>query len=768
MKDYFTATPDPLDSPSIRNYYEVNLALARTVVFKMTVAAETLNQSQIEYYADGNPLVINLDGTAWDETDPVTWKYYVNLAGNYHMTDQSMYVVSLDTQQEILFSKENLALHPKTKEAYRLGAKYQRLLVNKYPDQEDVIMGMLFPIPSIQDAIDAEDGTILRWDASLVEPQEYSLIKDLESWIKNQISRWYVDAYKQSDSYWLTFFHHLVYTGLLPKLLNLRDSRRQTYEVHSFHIKSFLAGYMGLDQYYKHMTLKQALYLYRNLPRLAYYVGHTNQFVELIENILTDRSIPVSAYNVRHYDRLANPKTYFGNYKKDFSPVPTIQTEKLNSFVNYGETSLVTLEDAFTREMGVLYGTPDYYAAEEQEVVFAIRNNDGEKALTKDLVSQTIDYEGTLESEIRNITLSHWGYLSGNDLYNVPVTFKVPETGITYTMTTDVIFTYLYYLTLSYMGFSKTEIAGWLPYWRCEKMSRKIDDMVAFKVELYNLLPLSYRPPGVDELQSDKNKLFETIITDLIARYVVTQDNILQSTEDFYNICNFVNEFQIYQRQLASTFQFHPDRGYIRLISSRFYLDQIVELITTPSGYVADAGFTNAWLYEQALPSYEEILATQVQASSTQSPEEASQLYLASFVSILYREGTNSIGLVEPVDPDVHRAMINIMRALTSYNIQWIDIQSRPDYIPIYSGPTLIYGDTPSPPGDPTGRLQITAFIPAGIDFLDIDKGPADGLLNVGDAILVDDGLNLNVGDAILMDEGPYLNVGDAELVDEP
>lgn len=52
--------------------------------------------------------------------DARTWKYYLNICGEYHSTDAPIKITSLDTLEEIVFNKQNLSVHKATAQAYQL------------------------------------------------------------------------------------------------------------------------------------------------------------------------------------------------------------------------------------------------------------------------------------------------------------------------------------------------------------------------------------------------------------------------------------------------------------------------------------------------------------------------------------------------------------------------------------------------------------------------------------------------------------------------
>lgn len=102
------------------NYYEIYiqkvLQLAETIVIKSDITAETLNKYVTDYHGAGMV----------DKLDPRSWKYYLNLSGEYHPIDEAMSVVSLDTLETILFSKENLQVHRATARGYAYGTRHYR------------------------------------------------------------------------------------------------------------------------------------------------------------------------------------------------------------------------------------------------------------------------------------------------------------------------------------------------------------------------------------------------------------------------------------------------------------------------------------------------------------------------------------------------------------------------------------------------------------------------------------------------------------------
>jgi hypothetical protein len=100
----------PLDE--YRIYLDMTLLLAKTLIIKSEDAATLMNTGIMEQY-----------GASYvDNNNPYSWKYYLNLAGEYHSLDSAMVVTSLDTLETIGFTKENLSSHTATAIAYQYGS----------------------------------------------------------------------------------------------------------------------------------------------------------------------------------------------------------------------------------------------------------------------------------------------------------------------------------------------------------------------------------------------------------------------------------------------------------------------------------------------------------------------------------------------------------------------------------------------------------------------------------------------------------------------
>ena len=148
-------------------YIDKNIGLVSTMIIKSEYQAHDMNNAV---------RVKTRDMNAVDEYRPDTWIYYKHISGEYHETDTPMTVVSMDTTETIIFNKENLKIHRTTRQEYSYGTKKYEELVERYPDKELLIKGILNPV-DIDVAIQAKEGTILSYDKSFVECILFTLLE---------------------------------------------------------------------------------------------------------------------------------------------------------------------------------------------------------------------------------------------------------------------------------------------------------------------------------------------------------------------------------------------------------------------------------------------------------------------------------------------------------------------------------------------------------------------------------------------------------------
>ncbi|MIP73501.1 hypothetical protein ZQ72_26270, partial [Salmonella enterica subsp. enterica] len=97
------------------------IQLAKSLIVKSESIAQQMN------------LAITKNGGFVSENRE-TWRYYLHLAGKRHAIDKPIYITSLDTQEQIELTTQNLSRHKKTSNVYRSNPEYVDDLIAEYPD----------------------------------------------------------------------------------------------------------------------------------------------------------------------------------------------------------------------------------------------------------------------------------------------------------------------------------------------------------------------------------------------------------------------------------------------------------------------------------------------------------------------------------------------------------------------------------------------------------------------------------------------------------
>ena len=272
-------------------YLKLKFELARSLILKHSDIAEVMNRRLDAAFGPGS----------YNPNDETTWKYYLNLNGDFFgnpgepWADQPMTIVSLDDGTNISFDKTTLANHPVTLTQYRNNTQLRENLFSQYPEQYLLIRGILFPIDNTI-SIPANEGEILYYDSSLVEENEEDLISDLQEEIYNIIARWYVRGFTLTDVFYLPVFLGFLATRIPVAILNIRGKYSRTYQAHSFHVKNFLASNHSLEELYPYLNKRSVMWLYRNLPYLSNATGNEDTLKDIIKKLVAENNIDVGTY----------------------------------------------------------------------------------------------------------------------------------------------------------------------------------------------------------------------------------------------------------------------------------------------------------------------------------------------------------------------------------------------------------------------------------------------------------------------------------------
>ena len=228
-------------------------------------------------------------GYAVDLTSPTTFKYYLNVSGQYHPVDTLMTILSLDTKQTVDFTSAMLAISPKTKAAYVIGSSYYTALCQAYPTQVDLIKSIVYPV-DIDAAIAAPDFTLLGFGNNLLEANEQdAILYELNQFITYVGNRWYF-SWLSYEAYAVWAFWAILWQSLPNAIFAARLKYLKTSSVNSFHIWNYLES-NGIADYSDILTSEQALWLYRNIDYLNENKGKQSNLVVLVDNLLNKLNV---------------------------------------------------------------------------------------------------------------------------------------------------------------------------------------------------------------------------------------------------------------------------------------------------------------------------------------------------------------------------------------------------------------------------------------------------------------------------------------------
>lgn len=605
-----------MDSKFLQSYIDDSKKLAKTIVIKSSVAAESINSD------------IKLKNSSFiiDDLDPSSWKYYLNISGSYHTLDEPMVITSLDTLEEITFSKENLAIHTATAKAYQFDSRYYYSLVNKYPNQVQLILGILYPC-DINVAISSKDGTILSYPKYLVEEQESTLLIDLEDYIIRMLERWYIPAFNITDNLYTASFYAILYLNIFIKILNLRLARVKSSEAHSFHIREYLASHDYLDVYIPYMTLKQKLWLYRNLNYLFRNTGKVEQFKTLVQKLLTDRRIPLSEFTVRQ----------LGNFDDNYFPNLRIRRKPVNPEVNTADKKYFELDDLYSIEDPLVYGNKDYLDIHNNKISEKLKLSLSNVLQTKDLESKMVDISDSVPFPLDEVLLYLWATMIDKGLYNAIVTFKDPKTSENISIEAKDAFIYMQYITLKSLGISTVNIPDFV-----------------------NLRSVRSPKPLLAELLYFVDKSLINVVNAAVdIRNNFPDLTLTHSTSSFFNLGKNIFDECLRHWYIISHTEDLYERVYVENVALSMFETRLVTLVDQPTT-------VESFLTSRNLREYDYTY------------KEAEVLIQSIFNAATGLDIDNSKLL-----KNIQKAMIAIMKTLSSYTVQYITDINDSDIIPL-------------------------------------------------------------------------------------
>lgn len=604
-----------MSTPYYAIYIKNVLQLAQTLTIQSSATATAMNTG----ISQNGALIAR--GITVNPNDNATWKYYMNLQGQYHPSDTPMSVISLDTLQTIPFTVENLQTNLATAKAYSFGSNYYNSLVAQFPTQENLIRGILNPISFQRDAqnqiIVPDDGTILWYDTNLVEDNETNLIPNLQNWLYRIFSRWDNPAYTVSDDLYAAAQLGMLFSMLPAEILNIRLANCKTRYVHSFHVREYLASNGGLDSYVDTLSTKQLLWLYRNIQYLKRNAGKQSTFQWLIDNIMTESGLPLAEWNMSQ-DTSQMP----GNL------LPTAQFSRnpLNFGYSITGDNIASVEDLFNLENGIAKDNSVVETNDIANATIAMDNSRFNVLKTKVLESSVIDLTDASPYTLSDCLLYQWAYWSYIESYRAVINLIDPQTGVPFNMPVlDAFITYLYAYNMA-NGYTLVDVP-WITACHVQRIP------APSQTELQGIVEPQYISTG---------NLIQ-VLGNLPA------PGIYISTASFYDTCLNIQNGIMAGRLLYTQEEDLNARAQMEIATQRCYCDVNLPLFgTTPITYVN-------WFKNKGYnwPDY--------------TPEEWNNL-----ATQLITEATGIDLLNIRNLKDLQASMLSLMSRLSSYSIQYI------------------------------------------------------------------------------------------------
>lgn len=615
-------------------YTKACYKLARSIVIKSEATARAMNRQDILT----EKLMIMKNGDSFfDPYDRRTWRYYLHLAGQYHPADifettlpngeikthNRIMVISTDTTEEIEFTVENLKEHRSTWRDYQKGSTYYRNLVEKYPRHRDLIDGIINPIP-LDKAINANDHEILYWDANWVESNEYSLMNKIQGYVYTYFNRWNNPDYELTDDLYVPAKIGILYIYLPYIIMNMRYQLSRTIEAHSFHVWAYLGSHQHLDFYRNHLTLKQALWFYRNIAWVEQNPGKTETFRKLIDIIMTERGLPLAAFNSETtYDKmLENPEVFYPNV--EFKREPLNLEEIIPK-----EGAIKATSEIVEDEINQARDNLDYINDDKAKIEFDFTRTKNTNLPTKVLESKVADHTKRQAIRSDDVELNTWIYMTTLGLYTSHISVTNPKTADIIAMTQDEALIVWVYALHRMHGINPV----WIPTITASNVLRK-------------------RKPTKAQVSKviDRRYLDEEMANHYInaVDHFVPPVNKIISTERFGEFCNEVLNVKNIHRNIYSFTGDSRTHIQLKVLTDQYYETVVCKLTERKTAFL-DYFKQKGWLLD------------------TMSTAEYTQLATDILKYSLGRDLVNRMGLKE-----IQSMMVRLLKQLSSYSIQFV------------------------------------------------------------------------------------------------
>ena len=551
------------------NYLTELKSLVRSIVLKSSHQAEAINKN-----------IINTYGINYVSNDYKTWRYYLNLNGQYHFTNEEMEVHVLETNTTMPLTKELLAKFKKTREELsRCQINYKKL-VKRYPNNELLIKGMINPV-EMEEAYNAKDGVLLSYSKIYADINDVGVLRKLSKYTESIYYRWFNPFYIEMEEFSIQTFLAYLYSNLYTKIDLIRMENIHTHKVHPYHMEYFFRSHLDIDTRY--LNKKSKMWLYQNLRAVMTNNGKSETFKQILDNVITPNEVGVGKVNInKTKPRLINTDN---NIKPNFT-TDSINQIIVNNMNEHYYIDGMTLSEVTSIEIKNGYIHETQYMDVNELVERVKRKIDKNNEIN--LETKVIHLLGKEDRDILpfprlNVVLDNLFHIGSKSICDFDLKFIDPNNNITYSITMIKAIRLLGCLLLRYCNKEAEEITIasksvfndndidiyrlMIPDYSSYKYIKRLDEIRPFmNSEYFNPIDLTkYITDGIDYF----------IMEWLIKSSLVNQISI--ANMDVLNLHKCYDEFDLYIGDIVNEIGLDLSDGYN-------YLDSIKGLIYSISG----------------------------------------------------------------------------------------------------------------------------------------------------------------------------------------
>lgn len=399
------------------------LLLSKSIRIKFNLYARYTNEI----------LDINHD-SAVSNTDITELKYYMNLCGIKHHTNNDVKIKIIETGENISLSIKSLEENRYTRnELLKNGSMYDELL-DTYPEDVDYIIGCLYPT-DMETIRKAKDGDVLVYNPAYIEDNE-NIIESLESFIKNVMDRWLVKSYVITDDAFIIAFMGVLYSNIPGAINNIRLDNIKTNRVNSYYLEQYFNSSHYLWKDVKYLNKESIYWLYNNLDYIMKHIGKNKALFKLVDNVFEKNNVGIGSYNLKQ--SLPEVTDNGMSYLPFDTDRNLIVTKGLNKSYTSSEDktlSIETITELQLVESDPLQGLIDNQSEKSEyisaNIIEDLKNNNTNIEKTKILDIFVKDMYMIDSDSLLDTTINHLIYLVANNLYTGLVDYSDPNSNNT-------------------------------------------------------------------------------------------------------------------------------------------------------------------------------------------------------------------------------------------------------------------------------------------------------------------------------------------------